>query len=605
MHRQRTGKDGQAPRYVFGSAVVEVGARRLLIGGRERNLPRRVFDLLLILCRSPRQVIARETLYQALWPGGQIVSDEALTQTVFRLRSALGDEAERVVTLRGVGLRFDADVDVDVGSPATTAPAAPVLPPVPALPAAGATAVSPPAAVSGRNPVVVHPPRLRVVTLLLIVVAVATMGWQAWRHWSADPAAIIDPGYGLTVERTTAARRDTPGLLANAVRYDDSGDRPRARALLETVHEADHRTPWPALLTALWDIGAGDAMRAEDRLQEARRRIEPLDDPYIKAMLRYVEAELRVNPRDIIRYAGAVLDLEPGAWRLRLARAHLHNALGQRDAALREIQQIEVHQLGIRRLESALADRASFGDVDGAEARLRSLPRGTDAAAWEYLSGRIAWSRGDGHGARAAWERAVQEGRRNGRDDIVHRAQMNAGFAASLTGDFGNAIALLEAARIGSGQARRITDRLDLMLMLTQLHDLVGDPAAARLNFDALLAEFAEGGGPDMMRTQVVLVGARLFPALDTGLAPLPDPAAQALLDARHALALGDADTARSAYRLAEQLGALTGVLADEARLLAAQLDLPIAPERRFDPPYPPLSAALPRLLMPAANASQ
>ncbi|PZQ19724.1 MAG: hypothetical protein DI564_00295 [Rhodanobacter denitrificans] len=575
-------------RYRFGNVVVETQGRRVFVDGRERKVPRRVFDLLLLLCRAPRRVIPRDVLYEALWSGGQIVSDEALTQAVFRVRALLGTEGRHVVTLRGVGIRFDADVTVQ-----TDAPSADQEPDVtaeePVAVRADAAAV---------EPAVRRPRRFGVATILPAVAALALLIWAAWLRWPSAPGQPIDPGYGITSERIHADNTDTSTQLAIAVRYDDTGDRPRARAVLETLHEADRRTPWPALLTGLWDIGAGDPQLAEGWLARARERIRPLDDPYLNAMLRYVEAEHRGAPRDIIRYAGAVLDLEPGAWRLRLARAHLYHYLGQREPALREIRKIEVHALGIRRLESAVADRASFGDVEGAEAQLLALPRNTDAAAWEFLAGRIAWSRGDHQAAREAWERAFAEARNNGRDDIRHRAQVSAGFAAMLAGDTTSAMALFEAARVNAEQSMRITDRIDLTLLLAQLHALQGEDPSARVEFDLAVGLFANDGGNDPMRTQTVLVGARLFPDRATGLEPIANPAAQALLDARRALHRGDAAAARVALLLAEQHGALGTVLADEARLLAAQLARPVAAERPFDPPYAPLSAAVPRLLL-------
>ncbi|MCR6700310.1 MAG: winged helix-turn-helix domain-containing protein [Dokdonella sp.] len=575
-------------RYRFGNVVVETRGRRVFVDGRERKVPRRVFDLLLLLCRAPRRVIPRDALYEALWSGGQVVSDEALTQAVFRVRALLGTEGRHLVTLRGVGIRFDADVTVENDEPPVGRDSD-----VTAKDQAAETDRAP-----TFEPAAGRPRRFGTAPILLAVAVLALLTWSAWLRWPAAPGQPIDPGYGITLERIHADRTDTPTQLAIAVRYDDAGDRPRARAVLETLHEADRRTPWPALLTGLWDIGTGDPQQAQGWLVEARERIQSLDDPYLNALLRYAEAEHRGAPRDIIRYAGAVLDLEPGAWRLRLARAHLYHYLGQREPALREIRKIQVHALGIRRLESAVADRASFGDVEGAQAQLVALPRNTDRAAWEYLAGRIAWSRGDRQAARQAWERAFAEARSNGRDDIRHRAQVSAGFAAMLGGDISSAMALFEAARVNAEQSMRITDRIDLTLLLAQLHALLGDERLARDEFDLAVGLFADDGGNDRMRTQTVLVGARLFPERQTGLEPIAAPAAQALLDARRALHREDMATARAAWLLAEQHGALGTELADEARLLAAQLALPVAPERPFDPPYAPLSAAVPRLLL-------
>lgn len=577
--------------YRFGNVTVETQERRLLIDGRERQLTRRAFDLLLILCRSPRRVLPRDELHAALWPGGQVVSDEALTQAVFRVRAVLGAEAERIVTLRGVGIRFDADVSSE---PAADGPSAAM----PALP--DAPEPCPPAASDA-------PPRRRgrvvaAVVLVALLLALATLGTR----WLARPDAMIDSGYGIAREDVHAAQADTPRLLAEAIRYDNAGDRPRGRALLEALHDSDTRTPWPSLLLGLWAVGAGDPRVAEDWLARARDRVAPLRDVYMNAMLRYSEAEQAGIPEDIIRHAGAVLDLHGDAWRMRLARAHLRNYQGLREAALAEISRINVPALGNRKLESALADRASYGDVAGARAVLQRLPRTTDAAAWDYLAGRIAWSEGNGAEARAAWLRAAAEAKKNGRSDIGTRAEGDAGVAAMLAGDAAAAVAHLEAARIGMAEAGWVKDEVDVTLVIAQLHALAGNAVAARGEFERALAACRRGGGGEMMRTHAALVGARLYPGQDTDLAPAADSAAAALLAARQARNRGDHAAARDVLRAAMQRGALERTLADEARLLAAELNLPVAPERAFDPPYAPRSGIVPRLdLTRIANATR
>jgi DNA-binding winged helix-turn-helix (wHTH) protein len=591
VDRERMGDEAQwIRRYRFGNVTLEVRERRLLVRGREYRLARHPFELLLALCRSPRRVLSRDELHATLWPGGQTGSDEALTQTLFRVRSALGEEAERIVTLRGVGIRLDAEVTSEAEAPQPEPPAI-------ASEAAGAPPPSAPA------PAAAERRRIGAAlawTALLVAIALAAVRLAGLPR--AQP--MIDAGYGIGPADVHAAREDTPRVLAEAIRYDNEGDRPRARALLEALHDGDTRTPWPALLLGLWAVGAGDPHAAGAWLGRARERIEPLREVYLNAMLRYAEAEQAGSPEDVIRHAGAVLDLHGGAWRMRLARAHLRNYQGLREAALAEISRIEVNELGDRKLESALADRASYGDVAGARAALQALPRTTDAAAWEYLSGRIAWSLGDRAAARAAWERAVVEARKNGRRDIGARAQSDAGLAAMLAGDTDAAIAHFEGARVGMTEARWVKDELDVTLLLAQLRARAGDADAARREFERAVAACERDSGGAMMRMHTVLVGARLFPDRPTGLRLDPDSAAQALLTARQAFARGEAAAAREALTIAEQRGALDRTLADETRLLAAELGQPVAAERPIDPPYAPRSGVFPRLLLPARTAA-
>ncbi len=588
-------------RYSFADVVIEPEGRRVFVGARERTASRRAFDLLLALCEAPGRVLSRDELSARLWPGGQIVSDEALTQAIFRARAVLGAQGERIVTVRGVGIRFDADVQREA---IAATPAADVA----ATDAAPVTALADAQhrRATGTHetaPLRVAAPRRRYASALVAMLAAIALLALALRTWAPGGGAWIDEGYGIRDADVHAAHGDSARLLGDALRHDNGGDRARARALLEALDDSDANTPWPSLLIGLWSVGAGDAGDAQRWLARARVRAEPLHDTYVNAVLRYAEAERDGAATDIVRYAGAVLDLRPRAWRMHLARAHLKHYQGLREAALAEIRQIEVDALGNRKLEAALADRASFGDVDGAQAVLDRLARTTDAAAWEYLAGRIAWSRGDRRAARAAWGRAAEEAQKNGRSDIGNRARANAGLAAMLDGDGASAIGEFERARVGMVEAGWVTDDVDLSLLLAQLQAAHGHAAMARKEFEHAI-ESGRRNGDGTIASLATLIGLRLFPDL-APTAIEATPAAQALAAARMALRRGDRDGARDELETARRRGVLELPFADEARLLATELGEPAGPEKPLDPPYPPLSAAGARLFLPDAAAAR
>ncbi|NCT68357.1 MAG: hypothetical protein GXC76_12075 [Rhodanobacteraceae bacterium] len=597
-------QQAESIRYCFADVAIEPHGRRVVVGARERAASRRAFDLLLALCEAPGRVLSRDELSNRLWPGGQIVSDEALTQVIFRARAVLGAQGERIVTVRGVGIRLDADVQRiaceapaptgaeprDAAASAVKSPAEPpsIVPASPSVPAADPADPPTPPALPARR-------RIRVdVVLALLVVALLAL---ALYHWPVGGDAWVDRGYGLRTGDVHATHADSARLLGEALRHDNGGDRARARALLEALADSDAQTPWPPLLLGLWAAGAGDLDAAERWLAQARERAARLHDTYVNAVLRYANAERDGTVNDIVRYAGAVLDLRPDAWRMHLARAHLMRYQGQREAALAEIRQIRVDELGNRKLEAALADRASFGDVAGAQAALDGLSRATDAAAWEYLAGRIAWSRGDRGAARAAWQRAAAEAHRNGRSDIGNRARASAGLAAMLDGDRAAAIAHFERARVGMAEAGWLIDEIDLSLLLAQLHALDGSQERARAEFDHA-RELVARSGEGVLTTQTQLVGARLFPHEDIAPSSDPSAAAQALLAAWRAYNRGDEAAARADLTTAEQRGILESNFVDEANLLAGKLGMPVAAERSLDPPYPPLAGAAARLFL-------
>lgn len=277
-------------RYCFADVVIEPQGRRVFVGARERAVSRRAFDLLLALCETPGRVLSRDELSARLWPGGQIVSDEALTQAIFRARAVLGAHGERIVTVRGVGIRFDAQVQrestaaVDTPSPAIATRIDATATHVANDASSMAVAAVPP------PPAAVEPGRAgdrgrarwygaALVALTVIVLALVL------RAWPPGGGAWVDESYGIRDADVHAAHDDGTRLLGEALRHDNGGDRARARALLETLDDSDARTPWPALLVGLWAVGAGDATEADRWLARARERARPLRDAYARKRL--------------------------------------------------------------------------------------------------------------------------------------------------------------------------------------------------------------------------------------------------------------------------------------------------------------------------------
>jgi DNA-binding winged helix-turn-helix (wHTH) protein len=95
--------------YEFGGFVLDPLRRQLrrLGDGTLVELTPRVFDALLYLVERPGQLLDREALFQALWPG-MVVEDNNLSQTMSALRRALGDDQHDryVLTVPRRGFRF-------------------------------------------------------------------------------------------------------------------------------------------------------------------------------------------------------------------------------------------------------------------------------------------------------------------------------------------------------------------------------------------------------------------------------------------------------------------------------------------------------------------
>ncbi|HEX5466322.1 MAG TPA: response regulator transcription factor [Candidatus Limnocylindrales bacterium] len=93
-------------RLVNGPIVLDEGSRLVTVAGRPVELSPREFALLECLLRHAGQVLSRDQLLDHAWPSGVAVTLNAVDTYVHYLRAKLGDAAERIVTVRGVGYRL-------------------------------------------------------------------------------------------------------------------------------------------------------------------------------------------------------------------------------------------------------------------------------------------------------------------------------------------------------------------------------------------------------------------------------------------------------------------------------------------------------------------
>ncbi|WP_245160814.1 response regulator transcription factor [Blastococcus sp. CT_GayMR16] len=93
-----------------GDLRLDIGARRLWVGGEEVELRAKEFDLLTRLAREPGQVVTRQQLLTDVWDEHWYGSTKTLDVHVAGLRRRLGERPgapSRITALRGVGYRLE------------------------------------------------------------------------------------------------------------------------------------------------------------------------------------------------------------------------------------------------------------------------------------------------------------------------------------------------------------------------------------------------------------------------------------------------------------------------------------------------------------------
>jgi TolB-like protein/DNA-binding winged helix-turn-helix (wHTH) protein len=132
--------------YQFGEFSLDAQRRVLKRGGETVSLTPKAFDVLLLLIQNAGRVVSKDELMQAVWRDS-FVEESNLTQTVFMVRKALDEAADRryIQTMQGQGYRFVVPVTQEAGESQE------VEAPAPLPDAVGVPEVPPQAEVRGRR----------------------------------------------------------------------------------------------------------------------------------------------------------------------------------------------------------------------------------------------------------------------------------------------------------------------------------------------------------------------------------------------------------------------------------------------------------------------
>ena len=82
--------------------TLDIEKRTVSVGGKESVLPDKSFSVLSMLVEKAPAVIPRQEFIDRLWAGRQSTGEKGLTQSLWQIRSALGDESSQPKFIRTV-----------------------------------------------------------------------------------------------------------------------------------------------------------------------------------------------------------------------------------------------------------------------------------------------------------------------------------------------------------------------------------------------------------------------------------------------------------------------------------------------------------------------
>ncbi|UGB44250.1 winged helix-turn-helix domain-containing protein [Frateuria edaphi] len=105
----------------FGRVVLDEATAQLHVAGDPVQLDRSSYDVLLALLRHAGEIVTKDELLDAGWPG-RVVSENSLAKAVSRLRQALAGDGEAIRVVHGYGYRLAATVRLQPSSAPLVAP---------------------------------------------------------------------------------------------------------------------------------------------------------------------------------------------------------------------------------------------------------------------------------------------------------------------------------------------------------------------------------------------------------------------------------------------------------------------------------------------------
>ncbi len=100
-------EDNQNTVLQFNDLIIDKERHVIITNGDELTLPKKEFDLLLVLTSKPNKVFTREEIFTKVWGDDVVVGDRTIDVHVRKLREKIGNTS--IKTVKGVGYKFEFD----------------------------------------------------------------------------------------------------------------------------------------------------------------------------------------------------------------------------------------------------------------------------------------------------------------------------------------------------------------------------------------------------------------------------------------------------------------------------------------------------------------
>lgn len=96
-------------KYIFEGLEVDITGREVYVNGQKATMTPKEYDLLFYLVKNKNIALSRDKLLEEVWGYDFFGDDRTVDTHIKMLRNSLGEYRKFIVTLRGMGYKFEAD----------------------------------------------------------------------------------------------------------------------------------------------------------------------------------------------------------------------------------------------------------------------------------------------------------------------------------------------------------------------------------------------------------------------------------------------------------------------------------------------------------------
>lgn len=106
---QKVEDSTQSDKYVYEGLEVDISGREVYVNGAKASMTPKEYDLLFYLVKNKNIALSRDKLLEEVWGYDFFGDDRTVDTHIKMLRNSLGEYRKFIVTLRGMGYKFEAD----------------------------------------------------------------------------------------------------------------------------------------------------------------------------------------------------------------------------------------------------------------------------------------------------------------------------------------------------------------------------------------------------------------------------------------------------------------------------------------------------------------